>query len=463
MNKQKIYFRADAGANTGYGHFIRSLALADMLKQDFDCVLFTACPSPYQVTETEQVCHLVSLPADESKFDVFLTYLTGDEIVVLDNYFYTTNYQQQIKDKGCKLVCIDDMHDKHFVSDVIINHGIVSAEEYDAADYTQIYTSPKYALLRNPFLTRQPISKRKGSWIVTIGGLDEPNITTRAVKQLQQIGISDITAIVGDGFKYLNILKQTGVNILSRLTAQQMAENFAVTENVVCCASTVCYEALSQGCKVHAGWYVNNQVEIYNGLKQNAYIAPLGNLIDWNAMQLSTDYHLNYIDFRNVRDKIRGLFICLAAKWINYTDLSDDMSHQVWECRNQKDIRACMTNPNPFSFESHKQYVQSLKNNDSKIYMALFFNGSFVASFDLINIQQGSSAERGLFVNPPFQKMGIGKYIEDCIVKAATNQGVHTLKADVLKNNLPSVCYHEVVGYQIIRQDDTFYYMEKEI
>ena len=34
---QKIYFRADAGAEIGYGHFIRTLALADMLKDDFSC------------------------------------------------------------------------------------------------------------------------------------------------------------------------------------------------------------------------------------------------------------------------------------------------------------------------------------------------------------------------------------------------------------------------------------------
>lgn len=463
MNKQKIYFRADAGANIGYGHFIRSLALADMLKQDFDCVLFTACPTPYQVAEAEKVCQLVSLPADESKLDIFLTYLTGDEIVVLDNYFYTTNYQQRIKEKGCKLVCIDDIRDKHFVSDVVINHGIVPAEEYDVADNTHIYTGPKYALLRSPFLTYQPIPKRKGSWVVTIGGLDEPNITTHVVEELQQIGISEITAIVGDGFQHLHLLKQTGVPILSRLTAQQMADTFAVTENVVCCASSVCYEALSQGCKVYAGWYVDNQVEMYNGLKQNAYIVPQGNMAEWNPARLSTDSHLNHIDFRNVRDRIRGIFICLAAKWINYTDLSDDMSYQVWECRNQEDIRACMTNPNPFSFESHQQYIRSLKSNNSKVYKALFFNGSFVASFDLVNIQQGSSAERGLFVHPNYQKMGIGEYIEKCIVKMATSQGIHVLKADVLRNNLRSVHYHETVGYQIIRQDDTFYYMEKKI
>ena len=38
MNR-KIYFRADAGVDIGYGHFTRTLALADMLKDDFEWVL----------------------------------------------------------------------------------------------------------------------------------------------------------------------------------------------------------------------------------------------------------------------------------------------------------------------------------------------------------------------------------------------------------------------------------------
>ena len=94
--KQKIFFRADAGAQIGYGHFIRTLALADMLRNDFDCTFFTQSPSEYQQREIEKVCSLVCLPSDDSKFEKFLDYLTGKEIVVLDNYFYTSKYQKQI-------------------------------------------------------------------------------------------------------------------------------------------------------------------------------------------------------------------------------------------------------------------------------------------------------------------------------------------------------------------------------
>lgn len=123
MTKRKIFFRADAGAQIGYGHFIRTLALADMLRDDFDCTFYTQSPSTYQQREADKVCPLVSLPSDDSKFERFLEYLIGDEIVVLDNYFYTSDYQKQIKDKGCKLVHIDDIHDRHFYADLIINHG----------------------------------------------------------------------------------------------------------------------------------------------------------------------------------------------------------------------------------------------------------------------------------------------------------------------------------------------------
>ena len=51
VSYKKIYFRADASAQIGYGHFIRTLAIADMLKSEFDCTFFTVSPTEYQVGE----------------------------------------------------------------------------------------------------------------------------------------------------------------------------------------------------------------------------------------------------------------------------------------------------------------------------------------------------------------------------------------------------------------------------
>ena len=81
---QKIYFRADAGAEIGYGHFIRTLALADMLKDDFSCVFVTQAPTIYQKSEVAKVCELVEVPATEEKFRLFLDMLNGDEIRIIN-------------------------------------------------------------------------------------------------------------------------------------------------------------------------------------------------------------------------------------------------------------------------------------------------------------------------------------------------------------------------------------------
>ena len=102
---KKIIFRADGNSSIGMGHFIRTLALAEMLNEHYYCIYPTRKPTDYQIAEIEKVCHgRIDLPEDDSHLNVFLNHLKGDEIVVLNNYYYTTAYQKAIKDKGCKLV-----------------------------------------------------------------------------------------------------------------------------------------------------------------------------------------------------------------------------------------------------------------------------------------------------------------------------------------------------------------------
>ena len=83
-----MYFRADADDTIGYGHWVRSLALADMLKEDFECIFCTQSPTDYQKKEMSRVCRYLELPSDDRKFSFFLELLDGDEIVVLDNFFF---------------------------------------------------------------------------------------------------------------------------------------------------------------------------------------------------------------------------------------------------------------------------------------------------------------------------------------------------------------------------------------
>lgn len=315
-NKRKILFRADAGVEIGYGHFIRTLALADMLKDDFECVFYTQTPSEYQRKECEKVCKLVELPADDTKFHLFLETLKGEEIVVLDNYFYTTEYQKAIKEKGCKLVCIDDMHDKHYVADVVVNHGFATEVDFSKEEYTQLYTGPSYALLRSPFLKADDTIKRiPCRWVVCFGGSDQNNYTGEAIWQLKKKKDNpEIVAVVGDSYLHSQQLKEAGVTVRQKLSADEMAELFRSAANVVCSASSVCYESLACGCKVYAGYYVDNQKDFYWNLKTRGHIIPLGELHrgDWNMLAKNDHMMTKRLDVSNVQLNYRALFDSLV-------------------------------------------------------------------------------------------------------------------------------------------------------
>ena len=315
MNRQKIFFRADASATIGYGHFIRTLALADMLKEDFDCTFFTCHPTDYQKGEIEEVCPYIALN-EATHFDEFLACLAGNEIVVLDNYFFTTDYQRAIKKKGCRLVCIDDMHNKHYVADAVINHGQTNPVLFDVEIYTKLCLGFDWALLRKPFLEatkkEHVFSDKIEKVTICFGGSDIHDITGYFVNQVLQLStVNRVTAVVGDAYKPRNPLKENKRLVYrSRLTAQEMADLFCDSDLVICSASSVCMEALACGVKVAAGWYVDNQADFYNLLSLNDWIIGLGyverpsiNLRSVNLLQ-STNTNMD----RHIQERYISLF-----------------------------------------------------------------------------------------------------------------------------------------------------------
>ena len=276
---RKIYFRADAGANIGYGHFVRTLALADMLNDNFDCTFFTQTPTNYQRTEVAKVCKLVDLPSDDSKFDLFLNYLTGEEIVVLDNYFFTTDYQRQIKIRGCKLVCIDDIHDKHYVADVVINHGVVNSFDFDTESYTRLCLGFDWLLLRKPFIElieKENYKARTNKVVFAFGASDMYNLTDYVANILNENNIQSI-GIIGDGFKH-RTKKYKNVRFFKNISDRDVADLFSLSEYAILPASSMCLEAISCGTKLLTGYFVDNQKEFARYMTNNGYAYDLGNM-----------------------------------------------------------------------------------------------------------------------------------------------------------------------------------------
>ena len=483
--KRRIYFRADAGKERGYGHFIRTLALADMLKDDFDCVFVTQAPTDYQKAEVAKVCQLVELPATDEKFRLFLDMLQGNEIVVLDNYFYDTEYQRAVKAKGCKLVCIDDMHDKHYVADVVINHGLSDENLFDVEPYTRLCLGLRWALLRKPFY-KSLIPSTHGSSnsplriVLCFGGVDPYNLTNLFIHIILQCEKNcEITAIIGDGYVPISDLQSSKhILYLKNISAEYMASLLSSCNLAILPASTICLEALSCHAKVAAGYYVDNQKYIYEELVSKNKVVPLGDLKDISNKTMSLDDILRASKSLKAEDNLtdipfryqkffHDLFDMNDYKvgnyhFVDYRNLDKEAHKAIWIARNDASVRRWMDNPNSISWKEHWGFVKSLFHSDEKTYWGVYEKGILIGSVNIKWMEHGK-VERGIFVVPLYANQSKGSAIEQSLFQILKQKGVKEIFAKVLCENVRSVHFHAKRGYRQVGSDERYVYFEKNL
>lgn len=298
--KRKVFFRADGNQLIGMGHFTRALALAEIIKHEFDCVFATINPTKYQENEINKHCgRLINLPEKTTHIEDFLSQLNGDEIVVIDNYDFSTDFQLRIKSKGCKVVYIDDFNDKHYVCDALINNipGI-DPESFIRENYTKLYLGIDYALLRKEFLKKEwrSISKVNNLIFLSFGGSDIHNLTLKFIKLLRKIDERlIINVLIGDAFQHLSLIKSIpGVNIFQNIPAKSVAGLIAKAEICVVPASSLLNEVSCIGSKTLVGYFTNNQLAPYRYFVEENLAIGAGNFM-----------HLEYLRFRELFFKVR--------------------------------------------------------------------------------------------------------------------------------------------------------------
>lgn len=270
--KAEIFIRADGNSQIGLGHLVRCLALANMLKTEFDITFFCKEIPTQIIEELKENQFTFKQIVEETEF---IEEIKKDIIVVIDGYHFDTNYQKQIKARDAKLVCIDDVHDKEFYADLIINHapGITPAA-YKAQPFTKFALGHEYALLRPAFL-EQAKQKRRIEKIETVlicfGGSDYLNLTEKSLKVITSFKqVKKIIVITGAAYQQTQSLlelfeKDNRIAHFHSLNADEMLQIMLETDLAIVPASGILFEVLAAGCIVITGSYVDNQNAILNG------------------------------------------------------------------------------------------------------------------------------------------------------------------------------------------------------
>jgi UDP-2,4-diacetamido-2,4,6-trideoxy-beta-L-altropyranose hydrolase len=462
LRKTKVYFRVDGSAQIGLGHLVRCIALAQMLQTDFE-IFFICLKIPDSIKLEIKNLGFKLLVIDRE--GDFLSTLENDTIVVLDHYGLDSNYQKNIKDRGCKLVCIDDLYDKFFYADLIINSAPnIVASAYQTQIYSQFALGLDYALLRPVFLdkARQHVSINDHiqTAFVCFGGSDIKNITQKAVNILKtDIRIKKVIVVTGASYIYLHELKKSIKNdakffLHHAVSSEVMADLIADAQLAIVPSSGILQEVLAMGCKVVSGMYVENQKHIFESYKAlGAFESAEDFSVENLASAIDRSFEINnkprkYIDGRSKHRLLNTFIQLLEEKSVILRKINESDLDKTFEWAANYEIRKFSFNNNPIKYDVHKTwFMNKLNDGNCYYYLGCLNNHEFGSiRFEVEN----EEAKISYLIDPLYQSKGLGTILLkkglDLLTKQLHKKKI-TVWGEVFHENIASIKVFKKLGY----------------
>lgn len=341
-----VILRADGNSKIGLGHISRCLALAEMLSAEFDCIFITREIPESIENQINSICKgLYKIPVHvnvgTSEAEWISKHLSEKgEIFILDGYHFNTDYQRVIRAQGYHLICIDDLADKHYVADVVINHtGGWSAKDFSAESHTQFWLGAKYALLKQPFLEaakkRDFSISRNQNILLCLGGADPKNDTLHILKKLKSLGTKEkIKVIVGAAYLHRDELEKytslhlPNVELFSNIPPNKMVAVMRECPVAILPPSTIAYEYLHVGGILFLHQIADNQKYIKKYLLQHKLAFELNKLgeLTEKDFQIATYNQRKIFDGRSGERILTQIFLSVENNFFTKKNHQTGMS-----------------------------------------------------------------------------------------------------------------------------------------
>lgn len=260
--------RADGDSQMGMGHVMRCLALGQAWQDAGGRVAWAMAAIPSALvarlkSEGMEVFQLAVHPgsADDARETAKLARRQGAGWVIVDGYHFDAGYQRLIKDSGLRLLFVDDYgHAAHYCADIVLNQNIYAHEGlyYPSKEpHTRLLLGTCYALLREEFLRwrgwQREVPEIARKILVTLGGADPDNATSKVIKALELVEIEGLEArvVVGEANPHDRELRLLASPLRSRIQIKSkvadMSELMAWAEAAVTAGGSTCWESAFMG------------------------------------------------------------------------------------------------------------------------------------------------------------------------------------------------------------------------
>lgn len=295
-SKKRVVLRADANNQIATGHVFRLLALAEMLSLDFELIFCIQNTAKYILEliklQVDQLIILsesfdyrtanLSKPQTEISFDLE-DIITENDIVIADGYWFKESYQLAVKEKGARLVMIDDFGYLDYHADAVINHAPSMKKNFKENLYrAKFYYGMDYALLRDCFYKASNRSKSPSNInkvFICFGGGNQDAIIQKIFSALDKMEVIEEVHIVTNSPQKFKSSKS--IQYYSNLSSLEISEVMRGCELSICPSSTIAMESFFVKMYLLTGLTAINQTFIHKGLITYENVSSVG---DWNMV-----------------------------------------------------------------------------------------------------------------------------------------------------------------------------------
>lgn len=336
--------RADGNSKIGAGHLMRCLTIADALKGHVSGreILFVCADGQSAELAQSRGYNAFVLRSDPQDMEAELSAWRGipkndknTDVIIVDSYYVTGRYLQELRQYGT-LTLLDDMGEKCFPADRIVNYNIFA----DKAHYEKLYRGTSTELiLGSSYVPLRPqfhgktcrIREKVKNILITTGGGDVDNIAGEILERLEQRAKRRIAGdIITEGFEYrliignfnphfeeMKALERKSANLRLYHNVQNMADLMSQCDFAVTAGGSTVYELAAVGVPFICFSYAENQEKITEYLHRTGVAYSAGayhrdpedvlERIAAKTMELVGDYRKRNMCYEKERGLIDGL------------------------------------------------------------------------------------------------------------------------------------------------------------
>ena len=263
----KLIFRAEASQTIGRGHLSRCVAIADMLRNEFD-VSFAFLRKEEGFASRFINNYSYFLIDNENEL---LTILQKEDFLWIDGYHFKEDWKQKIRKRVKKIIETNDIPYHPQNVDIIFNHTPgLTEEQFVEHTNTTLYLGLDYTLLRQNFLNiaKKPNQEPKGEGVfICFGGADTYQLGSKFVNALLLASFKEpIYWVTNDSSIVANEKMDSNVTILSNLSELEMIHYMSIAKVLLIPSSVLSFEGVAIRKPIFTCYFVDNQKLIHQGL-----------------------------------------------------------------------------------------------------------------------------------------------------------------------------------------------------